>query len=1427
MWLNKKRLILIKSFFLFAFIISASLVWAQSDPSYNYGGFRRALNSGYNDLPRNIKIDSSGSIYITGYTWGASNEGFYSGSGDSSGENNNASSDDTVFLKYEDLGTNYNLAFRDIWPASKNSDGGYAIAIDETRKILYIVGTAAKPTSTCESSSYHNCWDLMVLRYDISVDPPQRLGDPWIWDDMGYNNIGFDVEIDNQGYLYIVGIGGANSVNSAFGPKNGFYFNYETGLYIHYSDIFVTKIDPQLFGSTTTSPVVWYQEYSSGPSSWHYDYSYSLVLDESLGRIYVVGYTEDRTSYYYDIHHRMHYDKDLIILRYDLDGNNLDGGTWITYNSNDEGLIIPDITFDGTLDSSGNLVVLARSGDFYRIKYGYPTCWPPKNDRIIKFDKNTGNIIFDKIYSTVYDDFFGGWDNDGEEIKGGIDLDSSGNQYFSGFFWDGRNYTIKNLKVSSTQPLLEWERNFGSWDRAANTPNYASGIKVDSQGNSYTIGYGNDSSRLTPEYWWIFKRSSDDNGYCGTYFVDNYNILWKKDTVNINLKGKPFGIDLDESENPVVCGVKTNGTTRDFAVVKFASSTGNVLWKQIYDTGNEDEARDVCVDDNGFIYVAGNTFNGTDYDWLLIKYDPSTTTIPWLMTYDSGGNDKVFGLTCQATSGIFYVTGFQDASGTKDLLTIKYDTNTTSSTSTILWKHLWDGGDEDVGYDLALDKDGYLYLAGKTNNSSNLDYLIIKYDTNSTTSPIVWQKTFDNPAGSDVSGDDYATGIAIDNFSSTTPLIYLAGTSYFEKDNPKRYDHTFNWIVIKLDANGNILANPWYDFATVRDDLVWKITKDNFDNFYFSGLSTVDCYTIIPSTYNWVDIKTDSSGNFNQVVVNNNTDIAILLDNEYFNNNVFSIRRKTGISWDFFLRKLDASNLNEVWSAQWGSQYNDFGMGIAVDSKINKHLIYFTGYSGNASGNNILRIGKLRKTDAHPWTLFTYNSSSEDKGVKLVVDSQGDLIVLGNKYSSTEWKWHLIKIHWTSTKPYYTLSFNTDIDFGDPNLEKYAYGIDLDENDDIYVVGTEIVDLGFTTTTRMRIAKFSGSDGSLIWTRMHGLGEEGYGIVVDKNPASEWLYIVGTKDWGANKALIVLRCKKDGSFCGEWQNYHIHSDQRGYDIALDSKGDVFVAGATKQMDWNYLILKWSSSSMPLSSPVGEKIYDAYGDDEFAKGIAIDALDRVVVTGTTYNPSTGHYEILTQKYENDLSGLPIWTVTYGESDKDYYAEDVACERGTKYDTIDERFMDFVYIAGYKYKPDSDDYDVYLMRYREYCSGPFPEETVFTDEDIFSTSSTSTFLIKSVHFKELRDVCDGLLKNSYYRYYNPSNRDSKIGFKASEVEPGQLIRAKHINGLRDALKEVYNQCGDIPPSFTDDPVTAGETLIRRIHIKELQDAAKVAK
>ncbi|HDL09895.1 MAG TPA: hypothetical protein ENG39_01395, partial [Candidatus Omnitrophica bacterium] len=555
-------------------------------PSISYGGFGRNFNSSYPDLPRDVEVDANGYIYLTGNSWGADMEGYYSG--ESNGYSYGTPSDDTVLLQYQDLGTSTQRIFRDIWPVSNKSDAGFAIAIDNAKKVLYVAGGAGKnnPPSTS------NIWDLMVLRYDLSSGTPKRLGNPWIWDP-GYNIVGMSATVDSSGYLYISGIWTSASAHEHLYPY------WKTGVDMDSPHIFAIKLDPTLLDSATSSDaIVWYREYGVESSS------YSLTLDEASSTVYVAGMSQGNG----------------IILRYDMnDGSDINGtNPWIDYDTTDGETSVKDKFWGILLDDNRNPVVVGHSENFDKVKYEHPK-YPPYDARIIKFDKDTGNIIFNKIYSTVFDDFLGGFDKNGEEIKGGLEIDPFGNLFLSGFYDGGKSYSFRTLKISSSTGALIWGKAVGASGTGYDT--FSTGVETDSQGNSYTIAYGRPVYyiKLSKDYWWIIKRSKDDPG--PSYYW-NTNIIWKKDTSDISLKGKPFGIDLDKFDNPFVCGVKTNATTKDFAVVKFSSSTGDILWHQIYDTGSDDEARDVCVDDNGFVYVAGNTYNGTDYDWLLIKYDP-------------------------------------------------------------------------------------------------------------------------------------------------------------------------------------------------------------------------------------------------------------------------------------------------------------------------------------------------------------------------------------------------------------------------------------------------------------------------------------------------------------------------------------------------------------------------------------------------------------------------------------------------------------------------------------------------------------------------------------------------------------------------------------------------------------------------------------
>jgi len=96
-------------------------------------------------------------------------------------------------------------------------------------------------------------------------------------------------------------------------------------------------------------------------------------------------------------------------------------------------------------------------------------------------------------------------------------------------------------------------------------------------------------------------------------------------------------------------------------------------------------------------------------------------------------------------------------------------------------------------------------------------------------------------------------------------------------------------------------------------------------------------------------------------------------------------------------------------------------------------------------------------------------------------------------------------------------------------------------------------------------------------------------------------------------------------------------------------------------------------------------------------------------------------------------------------------------------------------------------------------------------IDSTITAGSTLIKADHFNELKTAIDNLRLfrgNTTYSYAN------------LPVSYGSLIKVDDTTDLRSALTDPYNEATGSNPSFTDDPPTAGVTLIRAVHITELR-------
>jgi hypothetical protein len=68
-----------------------------------------------------------------------------------------------------------------------------------------------------------------------------------------------------------------------------------------------------------------------------------------------------------------------------------------------------------------------------------------------------------------------------------------------------------------------------------------------------------------------------------------------------------------------VTGTSSNSVNDDYLTIKY-DANGNIVWSKIYDGGKDDKCIGIAVDPSGNVYVTGQSFIGSNYDCLTIKY---------------------------------------------------------------------------------------------------------------------------------------------------------------------------------------------------------------------------------------------------------------------------------------------------------------------------------------------------------------------------------------------------------------------------------------------------------------------------------------------------------------------------------------------------------------------------------------------------------------------------------------------------------------------------------------------------------------------------------------------------------------------------------------------------------------------------------------
>jgi len=329
---------------------------------------------------------------------------------------------------------------------------------------------------------------------------------------------------------------------------------------------------------------------------------------------------------------------------------------------------------------------------------------------------------------------FGGTNNNQGE---GIAVDSSGNIYITGYFYEtvdfgGGNVTsagsadIFVLKLNSSG-TFQWVNTYGG-----TSADVGEGITVDSSDNSYITGIfeetvdfggGNVTSAGSADIFVLKLNSSGTFQWVNTYGGSAFDV---GHDITVDSSGNSYITGYFEGTVDFGGGNVTSAGAADIFVLKLNSS-GTFQWVNIFGGTSTDVGVGIAVDSSDNSYITGSFLGTVDFgggnvtsagsdDIFVLKLN-SSGTFQWVSTFGGTSIDGGEDITVDS-SGNSYITGrFREtvdfgggnvtSAGGGDIFVLKLN-----SSGTFQWVNTYGGTSADVGEGITVDSSGNPYITG-------------------------------------------------------------------------------------------------------------------------------------------------------------------------------------------------------------------------------------------------------------------------------------------------------------------------------------------------------------------------------------------------------------------------------------------------------------------------------------------------------------------------------------------------------------------------------------------------------------------------------------------------------------------------------------------------------------------------------------------
>ncbi|MCA8945093.1 MAG: SBBP repeat-containing protein, partial [Planctomycetes bacterium] len=478
-------------------------------------------------------------------------------------------------------------------------------------------------------------------------------------------------------------------------------------------------------------------------------------------------------------------------------------------------------------------------------------------------------------------------------------------------------------------------------------------------------------------------------------------------------------VTTDAAGNVYVVGSTQTGGNQDILTAKY-DAAGSAIWAASYGgpANADDFGYAIAVDSNGNVYAAGDSNNGSNLDFVLVKYD-SNGNEQWVRTTNYGGTDTCYGVVVDSSDRV-YIAG----SGNSDAHIICYDTD-----GNVVWSDDYNNT-TDLGYGLNVDASNNAYLVGRTVVAGNIDWFVAKYNASGV---MQWDRTY-NGTGN---GFDEAYDVAVD----ATGNVLVAGVAA---------DVNADAVVVKYDAAGTFQWAGYYNGSGNGAEACYAMGLDAAGNAYvatraFGGATNLAAAVRFNATTGAVDWADEyASAGFGD-------DAYSISVNAAGDNVIGGFTGSATNGNDFLVVKHDAGG-TQAWARTFDGSANstDNAYGVAIDVSGN---VIVAGQSATATTPEGI-VRSYDSTGATNWTGTLVGSAGTSqvgsdfipatRGA-MVTDGSGNVYVTGRSFNGTDYD--AVTVAYDSNG---TVLWTATFDGG--NGDDYAHGVAVNQNTgEVYV----------------------------------------------------------------------------------------------------------------------------------------------------------------------------------------------------------------------------------------------------------------------------------------------------------------------------------------------------------------------------------------